>query len=126
MNLALTPIKASRKLLAVLASHDTTDFEQFLRPNAYLQVWSENGRETFVSSSAVSQALRCIAKSWSKPTVNVESWDETEGAATVSFQIWGKEQNFLSQHQHVLTVALHGEQIDTINLYHQPISQIAT
>ena len=117
MRLALTPIRASRKLLAVLASHDTTDFEGLLRPNAFLQVGSENFRKTFVSSSDVYQALRKVAQGWTEPTVNVESWDEVEDSATVSFQIWEKEQDLLAQHDHVLTVTLRDEKIEMITLY---------
>jgi hypothetical protein len=126
MELTMTPLRASRKLLAILASQDVVDFERFLRPNAYLQVWSDSYRQTFVSPKAISQALRRVAREWEKPTVNVESWDEIEDSATVSFQIWAKEQGLVAQQEHVLTVTLCEEQIEMIMLYCNPVSEFAS
>lgn len=120
MDLHLTPIQASRKLLAVLASHDTTDFERMLRPNAYLQIKSNGRREVYLSSAEVSQALLREASVWPEPTIHVQSWHEMEDAVTVSFQISGREPHLLAQDEHVLTVMLRDEQIEIITLYCLP------
>jgi hypothetical protein len=122
MDLGLTPIGASRKLLAVLASYDTTEFEKLLRPNAYLQISSANCLEAYLSSAEVCQALRREAKAWLEPTINVQSWDEAEDSVTVLFQIWVNERGFCSQHEHVLTVTLRDEQIEKITLCRYPVS----
>lgn len=117
MDLALTPIRASRRLLAVLASHNTTEFEAVLRSDALLQICSENRRQTFLSRQEVCQALLTEAAAWSEPTINIQGWDADVDTATVAFQIWVKENGLVTRHDHSLTVTLCDSQIEKIMLF---------
>ena len=128
MDLALTPIRASRRLLAVLASHNTTEFEAVLRSDALLQICSENCRQTFLSRQEICQALLMEAAAWFEPTINIQGWDADADSATVDFQIWVKENGLVTRHDHSLTVTLSDSQIEKIMLYrdqesiHEPIA----
>jgi hypothetical protein len=117
MDLALSPIKASRRLLAVLASQDVAEFEAVLRPDALLQICSENRRQMFSSRRNVCQALLLEAAAWPKPTINIQGWNADAETATVVFQIWVKENGLTIQHDHALTVTLRDFQIEKITLY---------
>lgn len=117
MDVALSPIKASRRLLAVLASRSTTEFETVLRSDALLQIYSEDSRQTFLSRREVCQALLVEAAAWPEPTINVQGWDADAETATVAFQIWVKENGLITQHDHSLIVTLRDDQIEKITLY---------
>jgi hypothetical protein len=117
MDVALSPIKASRRLLAVLASRSTTEFETVLRSDALLQIYSEESRQTFLSRREVCQALLVEAAAWPDPTINVQGWDADAETATVAFQIWVKENGLITQHDHSLIVTLRDDQIEKITLY---------
>jgi len=117
MDVALTPIKASRRLLAVLASRSITEFETVLRSDALLQICSEDRRQTFLSRRNICQALLVEAAAWPDPTINVQGWDADAETATVVFQIWVKENGLVTQHDHSLIVTLRDDQIEKITLY---------
>lgn len=126
MSAALTPIKASRRLLAVLASRNIAGFETVLRSDALFQICSDNQRQTFLSRKNVCRALLLEASAWSDPTINIQGWDADADTATVIFQIWVKEEGSITQHDHSLTVTLRGAQIEKImlcrNAVHEPIA----
>ena len=123
MSLLLTPIQASRTLLAALASHDADDFEPLLRPNSFLKILANGRCTTYLTPSEVSEALRKQAGTWSQPTINIQGWDEVEDAVTVSFEVWEKEKEAFSQQTCALTVTLQDAQIETISLYRYPIPE---
>jgi hypothetical protein len=117
MEAALTPIKASRRLLAVLASRSTAEFEPVLRSDALLQICSDECRQIFLSRPTICQALLVEAAAWPDPTINIQGWDEDAETATVAFQIWVRENGLVTQHDHSLTITLRDDQIEKITLY---------
>jgi hypothetical protein len=117
MNTTVTPIQASRQLLAVLASSSSSDFEEILRTDAFLQIWSDTYRRTYWSKRDVQQALQIEAEAWPNSTINIQSWDEGKDSATVQFQIWVKEDGRTIEHDRSLTITLRDDQIEMISLY---------
>ena len=117
MNATVTPIQASRHLLAVLASSSSLDFAEMLRTDAFLQIWSDSHRETYWSKGEVQQALLMEAAAWPNSTINIQSWDEDDDSATVQFQIWVKEDGRIIEHDRSLTITLRDDQIEMISLY---------
>lgn len=117
MSDTVTPIQASRELLAVLASNSFSDFDKILRTDAFLQIWSDTYRETYWSKGDVQKALLLEASAWPNSTINIQSWDEDDDSATVQFQIWVKEDGRIIEHHRSLTITLRDAQIEMISLY---------
>ncbi len=117
MNHIVNPIQASRELLSVLASHNSTTFEQMLCSDASMQIWSDHSHKTYCTSSNVQQALLKEAETWPNPTINIKEWDGDGASATVQFQIWIKKNGQYISHDRSLTVTLRDDQIEMISLY---------
>jgi hypothetical protein len=122
----VSPVQISSQLLTMLASSQTIDFEQFLSPDALLQIWFGSIRQTYKSRTGVCEGLTMQRGNWpQKPFFNMQCWDENGDSVTVQFDIWDRPDGRVLHSNCSLSITLQENKIKSIKLYQgQPFESL--
>ena len=119
---SLSPIEVSRQLLAILASALIPKVDYLLSPDALMQVWLGNIRQTYKSPDQVREGLVAQTSNWpKKPFLNVQGWDDDEDSVNVRFDIWDRPYGRVLHSNCSLSITLHQDKIKTITLCQNPL-----
>jgi hypothetical protein len=114
----VSPIELSRQLLAILASVEMPNVDYLLSPDAYMQIWLGNIRQTYKSPAKVREGLAAQTRNWPhKPFLNVQAWDDDEDSINVQFDIWDRPNGRVLHPNCSLNITLEQDKIRTITLY---------
>lgn len=117
----LSPIEVSRQFLAILASAQIPKVDYLLSPDALMQIWLGNIRQTYKSPAQVRAGLAAQTSNWpNKPFLNVQGWDDDEDSVNVRFDIWDRPYGRVLHSNCSLSITLHQDKIKTITLCQNP------
>lgn len=113
----VSPVQVSSQLLTMLASPQTPNVEQFLSPDALLQIWFGSIRQTYKSRAQVCEGLAMQKSNWPhKPFFNMQFWDENGDSVTVQFDIWDRPDGRVLHSNCSLKITLQENKIKSIKL----------
>lgn len=114
----VSPIEASRQLLAGLASTQILEVDYLLTSDALMQIWLGDDHWTYQSRPRVCKALAFQKMKWpDKPFFNVQGWDNDDESVNVQFDIWDGPDGRMLHPNCSLSITLHHDKIKTIILH---------